>query len=173
MFDEADDEVERLPLNVDAVGSWLRTRGCGSWGELRVARQFNAGQSNPTYELRSEVGGHRVVLRRKPDGALFPSAHDVAREHRVLLALQGSAVPVPKTRPEWLCTDGSVLGVDWYLMSYVPGRVGGNVTIPPRRSESSLEALAKPRVLAHAGADLPVKRPARRSERSVLLVASG
>jgi len=126
--DPAESEV-RLPLDVAAVQSWLATRGCGSWGELRVKCQFNAGQSNPTYLLQS-ARGDRAVLRRKPDGDLLPGAHDVAREHRVLLALQGSAVPVPTTRADWLCSDPSVLGVAWYLMGHVEGRVMHDVRMP-------------------------------------------
>eukprot|EP00962_Isochrysis_galbana_P060656 scaffold35355_cov101-Isochrysis_galbana.AAC.1 len=112
----------RLPLDVAAVQSYLAPRGCGSWGALRAVRQFHAGQSNPTYLLASERGG-LAVLRRRPAGELLPGAHDVEREHRVLLALQGSTVPVPATRADWLCADASVLGVAWFLMRHVPGRV--------------------------------------------------
>jgi aminoglycoside phosphotransferase (APT) family kinase protein len=123
------EEPVRLPLDVAAVRSYLSPRGCGSWGALRVVRQFDAGQSNPTYLLASERGG-LAVLRRRPAGELLPGAHDVAREHRVLLALQGSAVPVPFTRSDWLCADASVLGVAWYLMGHVPGRVLHDARMP-------------------------------------------
>eukprot|EP00965_Chrysotila_dentata_P087582 2891196-Pleurochrysis_carterae.AAC.2 len=51
-----------------------------------------AGMSNPTY-LLTTVRNNKVVLRRKPDGALLPSAHDVLREHRVMLALQVRYTP--------------------------------------------------------------------------------
>ena len=138
----------RLSLDVAAVGSWLSSRGLAEWGELVVVRQYNEGQSNPTYLLTS-ARGPPVVLRRQPDGALLPAAHDVVREHRVLLALQESAVPVAHTRREWLCTDRSVLGVDWYLMHHVDGRVIHDVRMeqstPEERRRVYLDAA---RVLA-------------------------
>lgn len=87
---------------------------------LISAEQFDSGQSNPTYLLTS-LDASRIVLRRKPEGSLLPSAHDVLREHRVLCALQHTRVPVP--RPLHLCTDRDVLGVEWYVMEYVQGRI--------------------------------------------------
>ena len=87
-------------------------------GAFRV-RQFQGGQSNPTFLLEGE--GWRMVLRKKPSGALLKSAHQVEREYRVISALQGSAVPVP--RSFLLCEDESVIGTAFYLMDYVEGRV--------------------------------------------------
>ena len=48
-------------------------------------RQFEGGQSNPTYLL--QVDGRRAVLRKKPPGELLKSAHQVDREYRVMHAL--------------------------------------------------------------------------------------
>ena len=62
-----------------------------SKGRLEI-RQFEGGQSNPTYFLHT--AGRDYVLRKKPPGQLLPSAHAVDREHRVMKALAGS-VPVP------------------------------------------------------------------------------
>ena len=75
-------------------------------GPLHV-RQFEGGQSNPTYLLDSAQ--HRYVLRRKPPGPLLPSAHQVEREYRVLTALAGTDVPVPRT--VLLCQDDAVIGM--------------------------------------------------------------
>ena len=100
------DETEpvRLPLDTCAVQNWLSAHG-QAFKDVRVLAQFGAGQSNPTYLLQcTGAAGEqkKLVLRRKPPGELLPSAHDVAREHRVLAALQGSRVPVPRV---WgLCT---------------------------------------------------------------------
>ena len=70
----------------------------------------------------------KLVLRRKPPGKLLPGAHDVAREHRILVALQGSRVPVPRV---WgLCTSELVLGVPFYVMDYVAGRVLTDERLP-------------------------------------------
>ena len=85
---------------------------------IRV-QQFKGGQSNPTYLL--ETGGGRYVLRRKPPGDLLPSAHAVDREFRIMSALYGSAVPVP--RPVCYCADPGVVGTSFFVMEYVDGRI--------------------------------------------------
>ena len=90
------------------------------------ARGFAGGQSNPRYEL-STPGG-KYVARKKPDGVLLPSAHAVEREYRVITALQGSGVPVPRTFCR--CEDSSVIGTPFYVMEHVEGRVLWDPTLP-------------------------------------------
>jgi aminoglycoside phosphotransferase (APT) family kinase protein len=75
------------------------------------------GRSNLTYYVTSPAGS--VVLRRPPLRAVRPTAHDMTREHRVISALHGTAVPVP--RPLLLCTDPDVLGAPFYVMERVYG----------------------------------------------------
>lgn len=82
-------------------------------------QQFLGGQSNPTYLIDDESGSY--VLRKKPPGKLLPSAHAVDREYRVISALAGTGVPVPRTH--LLCDDDDVIGQMFYVMDYVPGRV--------------------------------------------------
>jgi aminoglycoside phosphotransferase (APT) family kinase protein len=101
-----------------ALARYLRTRLPGFDGELQI-RQFQGGQSNPTFHLC--VAGGEYVLRKKPPGKLLARAHEVEREHRVMSALADSPVPVPRTR--LLCTDDSVIGTAFFVMDYVPGRV--------------------------------------------------
>lgn len=101
-----------------ALARYLREHLPEFTGEL-VVRQFQGGQSNPTFHL--SAGGREYVLRKKPPGKLLPSAHAVDREYRVMCALAGSDVPVPKMH--LLCTDDSVIGQMFYVMDYVPGRV--------------------------------------------------
>ena len=60
--------------------------------------QFKHGQSNPTYVCSVRDKSTKLVLRKQPPGKLLRGAHAVDREFRVMNALQGSAVPVPKTR---------------------------------------------------------------------------
>jgi aminoglycoside phosphotransferase (APT) family kinase protein len=91
-----------------------------------LVRQFEGGQSNPTYLL--DANGRQWVLRRKPPGTLLPSAHQVDREYRVMKALEGSEIPVPKMR--LLCRDESVLGTMFFVMDHVPGRILRNLTMP-------------------------------------------
>lgn len=89
-------------------------------------RKFRGGQSNPTYLL--DTGGGRYVLRRRPFGIDDSAAHAVEREYRVLEALQGSGIPVP--RPIALCRDPAPIGADFYVMSYVEGRLFWDVEMP-------------------------------------------
>jgi aminoglycoside phosphotransferase (APT) family kinase protein len=99
---------------------------------IRV-QQFKGGQSNPTYLLETRAG--QYVMRRKPPGMLLPSAHAVDREFRIISALHGSEVPVPK--PICFCADESVVGTPFYLMEYVAGRIFWSAELtgltPPER----------------------------------------
>jgi aminoglycoside phosphotransferase (APT) family kinase protein len=74
------------------------------------------------------AGDRRYVLRRKPPGKLLPSAHAVDREYRVISALAGSEVPVPKA---WaLCEDDSIIGTMFYIMDCVDGRIFWDPSLP-------------------------------------------
>ena len=84
------------------------------------------GQSNPSYFVTA--GAHRLVLRKKPPGELLPSAHAVDREYRVLKALHGSALPVP--RPIAYCDDAGVVGTPFYLMQRLDGRIFSDAALP-------------------------------------------
>ena len=52
---------------------------------------FAGGRSNLTYAVTD--GEQRWVLRRPPLGHVLPTAHDMAREHRVLEALSRGRLP--------------------------------------------------------------------------------
>jgi aminoglycoside phosphotransferase (APT) family kinase protein len=91
-----------------------------------VITKFEGGQSNPTYLLTGR--DTRYVLRKKPPGVLLPSAHAIEREFRVLRALQGNGVPVP--RVHLLCIDEQVIGQSFYVMEYVEGRVVQDSRLP-------------------------------------------
>ncbi|MGD9529100.1 phosphotransferase family protein [Pseudonocardia sp.] len=87
-------------------------------GELR-AELISGGRSNLTYLLTD--GRSRWVLRRPPLGGLTPSAHDMAREYRVVAALRHTGVPVAP--PVAQSDDPAVIGVPFSIVEYVPGRV--------------------------------------------------
>ena len=89
-------------------------------------RKFPGGQSNPTFLV--EAGKRRYVLRRKPEGPVLKSAHAVDREFRVISALAATNIPV--ARAHHLCTDESVIGSMFYLMSYVDGRTFWDAALP-------------------------------------------
>jgi aminoglycoside phosphotransferase (APT) family kinase protein len=97
-------------------------------GELS-ATMFAGGRSNLTYAVTD--GTERWVLRRPPLGHVLPTAHDMAREHKVLAALSAAGFPAP--RPVLLCTDVDVIGAPFYLMEHVDGTI--------YRDVAALEAL--------------------------------
>ncbi len=102
-----------------ALARYLRNHLQGIGDELHV-RQFQGGQSNPTYLLES--AGRRYVLRKKPPGKVLPSAHMVEREYKVIRALsEHSRVPVPSVH--LLCEDETVIGTAFYVMDHVEGRI--------------------------------------------------
>jgi aminoglycoside phosphotransferase (APT) family kinase protein len=112
-------------FDIAALERYLTDRLPGFSGPLHV-RQFEGGQSNPTFHLAAASGEY--VLRKKPPGQLLRSAHQVDREHRVMTALRGTGVPVPHT---WLlCEDDDVIGTPFFVMSYVAGRVFRHPLLP-------------------------------------------
>jgi aminoglycoside phosphotransferase (APT) family kinase protein len=91
------------------------------WQDCHVAL-IAGGKSNLTYRVASDAG--EVVLRRPPLGHVLPTAHDMAREYRVLAALQVTAVPVPRTLH--LADSGGPLGAPFYVMERVVGHICRN-----------------------------------------------
>src|SRR5262245_49077732 len=123
-FNRPSEDIDTAPirsgeeLNLEALEGYLRRH----LGELlpdthldpaRIeVEQFPGGHSNLTYLLR--LGGHEFVLRRPPFGPVAPTAHDMPREYRLLVAVHPLFPLAP--RPYLLCEDGSVIGVPFYLM---------------------------------------------------------
>ena len=112
-----------LPL--DRLETWIAEHIDGFRGPL-AAEQFEGGQSNPTYKLLAGSGCY--VLRRKPLGHLLPSAHAVDREYRVMHALSGTAVPVPRVYA--LCEDDRVIGSAFCVMEFLDGRIFWDPRLP-------------------------------------------
>jgi aminoglycoside phosphotransferase (APT) family kinase protein len=119
------------------VGPYLaRALGDPRWDGADVAL-IGGGKSNLTYRVTSPAGD--VVLRRPPLGNVLPTAHDMVREHTVLSALAGTAVPVPT--PLHLCTDTALLGAPFYVMTHVEGPVVRDA-LPAGFAESAAERTA-------------------------------
>jgi len=78
------------------------------------------GRSNLTY-LVTDASGRRLVLRRPPISHVLATAHDMTREHRIISALAGSAVPVPTALG--LCIDEAVNERPFYVMDFVDGHI--------------------------------------------------
>lgn len=116
---------EQDALDTTRLAAWMESHVAGFSGTLQVEK-FKGGQSNPTYLLTA--GDRKYVLRRKPPGKLLPSAHAVDREYRVISALAGSEVPVPKASA--LCEDDSIIGTMFYIMDCVDGRIFWDPSLP-------------------------------------------
>ena len=103
------------------MGPYLaQALGDDRWRSVQVDL-IAAGMSNLTYVVTPEGGtpDDAVILRRPPTGAVLATAHDMVREHRVISALAGTPVPVPRTLH--LATDPAVLGAPFYVMERVVG----------------------------------------------------
>jgi len=101
-----------------ALVKYLTEHLPGYSGDL-VIKQFEGGQSNPTFLL--EAGGKKYVMRKKPPGTLLPTAHAIEREYRIYKALEDTDVPVPKAY--FLCEDASIIGTAFFVMDFIEGRV--------------------------------------------------
>jgi aminoglycoside phosphotransferase (APT) family kinase protein len=130
---------ERHRIDEMRLDGWMRGHVEGYAGPLTVL-QFKGGQSNPTYRL--DTSGRSYVMRRKPFGKLLPSAHAVDREFKVIAALSKQGFPV--ARAYALCTDDSVIGAAFYIMSMEEGRVFWDPSLPSQtRGEKSSPARSR------------------------------
>ncbi|MCH9733878.1 MAG: phosphotransferase family protein [Actinomycetia bacterium] len=105
-------------LDLGALDRYLHETGIARTGELR-AELVSGGRSNLTFLVSDDAS--RWVLRRPPLHGLTPSAHDMAREYRVVAALADT--PVPVARAITMSNDDSVLGAPFQMVEFVPGRV--------------------------------------------------
>ena len=121
--------------------------------------QFPSGHSNLTYLVR--VGNREIVLRRPPFGSKVRSAHDMAREFRVLSKLHTAYPVAPKAL--LYCDDLSILHAPFYLMEPIRGMIlrrepPHGVPFPPetarRLSEVFLDNLARLHCLDYAAIGL-------------------
>ncbi|TDC57285.1 phosphotransferase family protein [Micromonospora sp. KC207] len=126
-------------LDLDRLAAYLAVHRPELAAAPLRARLIAGGKSNLTYLLRcgehateradgqagartdGQATGREVVLRRPPLGHVLATAHDMAREHRIISALAPTAVPVPAAL--LLCTDTGVIGAPFYLMEKVDGEV--------------------------------------------------
>ncbi|WP_018503498.1 phosphotransferase family protein [Parafrankia discariae] len=129
-------------LDLPALEHFFAEQVPGFRGALD-ATLITGGRSNLTYLLTD--GQTRWVLRRPPLGGLTPSAHDVLREYRVVSALSGSDVPVPRAVTS---SESGPLGVPFSVVEHVAG--------PVLRTEDDLRALSQVDVdrCAHALIDV-------------------
>ena len=106
-------------INVEAVSAWLVANIEGAVAPFEFTL-IAGGRSNLTFRVVG-ADGTAFVLRRPPLGHVLATAHDMAREHRIISAVGRTGVPVP--RALGLCTDTSVNDAPFYVMSWVDGVV--------------------------------------------------
>ena len=111
--------VEATDLNLDSLKKYLIAQDLCTANSILSASRFSAGTSNPTYLI--DGCKTRLVVRRKPYGPLLKGAHQVDREYKVTSELYKLNYPV--ARPYCYCDDKSVIGSEFYVSQFVPGRV--------------------------------------------------
>ena len=117
-----DGDAATAPVDgIDAAGmaAWFAANVPAAVQPLTYER-IAGGHSNLTYRVTDGVGSE-WALRRPPLGKRLSSAHDMAREHRVVSAL--GTTPVPVAPVVGLCEDESVNGAPFYVMDFVRGPV--------------------------------------------------
>jgi aminoglycoside phosphotransferase (APT) family kinase protein len=98
-----------------AVSAWLRAHGERVEGDVTIART-GFGQSNIT-TIVTAADGREWVLREPPPGNHGQSAHDVAREARIVSNLADSGIPVPRV----IGTGVAPSGAGFFVMDRVSG----------------------------------------------------
>ena len=122
-------------LDLGALDRHLHSIGLARTGELR-GELISGGRSNLTFLVFDDVS--KWVLRRPPLHGLTPSAHDMAREYKVVAALEGT--PVPVAHAVTMRNDDSVIGAPFQMVDFVPGRIV--------RHSADLEALGDEGVIS-------------------------
>lgn len=114
-------------LDLDRLLPWFREH-VADVGSL-AAEVIGHGRSNITYRVTAD--GRSWVVRRPPLSHVQATAHDMAREFRVISALHPTGFPVPE--PFALCEDPEVIGAQFYVMEYVQGFIAVDAAEVARR----------------------------------------
>lgn len=119
-FASPGDAPEDLPgLDLSRLREHLEAELPGLTSGPLSGELVQGGRSNLTYIVGD--GANKWVVRRPPLGHVQATAHDMSREYRVMSALRGTDVPVPRTH--LLHQEDDVLGAPFYVMEHVPGTV--------------------------------------------------
>jgi aminoglycoside phosphotransferase (APT) family kinase protein len=120
-------EAAKRLINVPQVESWL-SREVPQLGDgpLRISL-LAGGSTNAVFKI--DRGGAPAVLRRPPEIPRPDNEKVLAREARVLRALNDTSVPAPRLLG-W-CPDHAVNGSSFYVMSYIEGWAALGKVFPP------------------------------------------
>jgi aminoglycoside phosphotransferase (APT) family kinase protein len=118
-------------INEANVTKWMLRQ----LGDIALPLTFTliaGGRSNLTFRVQ-DARGRAWALRRPPLHHVLPTAHDMAREYRLIDALKPAGIPVPET--VGLCTDESVNDRTFYAMEFV----GGHILRSPSDAEAAFD----------------------------------
>ncbi len=101
-------------------------------------QQFSGGSSNLTYSLSN--GSESIILRMPPSGTKAKSAHDMVREHDVLMKIGKSYSLSPK--PLLLCEDETIIGEKFFIMEQIKG-LGIDKKLPVEMNEEQHKQLCQ------------------------------
>jgi aminoglycoside phosphotransferase (APT) family kinase protein len=119
-------------IDIEPVSAWLSQHISGAIAPFSFSL-IAGGRSNLTFRVVG-ADGAAFVLRRPPLGHVLATAHDMAREHRIIAAVGRTSVPVPAALG--VCTDTDVNGAPFYVMGWVDGVV---LDSPEKASELAPE----------------------------------
>lgn len=119
MAEGQSDQAPITGIDAERVTEWMVANTAPVTPPLRF-ELIAGGRSNLTF-LVVDATGRKMVLRRPPVSHVLASAHDMGREHRIISALWGSPVPVPKA--VGFCEDVEVNGAPFYVMDHVDGHI--------------------------------------------------
>jgi aminoglycoside phosphotransferase (APT) family kinase protein len=138
-------------IDADRVTTWFSSHVARCVPPLSF-ELIAGGRSNLTYRV-ADSSGRVYALRRPPLSHVLPTAHDMAREYRVMTAVGLTAVPVPETYG--LCEDPDVNGQPFYVMEFMEGSVirdaaAAESQLDERARRRAGESLADTLALLHA-----------------------
>ena len=112
-----------------AIEKWLAIRLYDPDLHVEQYNRMTTGQSNDTFAITATHAGEteQFVLRAAPLGPGLVEPYDMVKQYRVMAALAGSVVPVPKAR--WLETNEEVIGRHFFVMDYLHG-TAFELTVP-------------------------------------------
>lgn len=118
---------------------------------LRVVRfqRMAGGASNATYAFdvveADSTKSWNLIVRWDPEFGLV-EPYDMARQYRVMHALQGSEVPIPRTY--WLEEDLEVLGRAFFIVGQLDATIGNRVIVGSNRTSEQRRRRAHVQTLA-------------------------
>jgi aminoglycoside phosphotransferase (APT) family kinase protein len=131
------------------VDDWLAGNIAGAMAPFTY-ELIAAGGSNLTFRV-TDAAGSTWALRRPPVGHALPTAHDMAREWRIMAALDGTGVPVPACIA--YCDDNEVNGAPFYVMSFVEGRIlrdrASAADLTPEQADIATDSLIDVQIAFH------------------------